>query len=667
MMCKKWRIIGRNKLAARLIAALLAVALLAGMPIFSASAATPSALKDLDPAAWYYKEVSGAINLGLFAGVSGTEFGVDRSITRAQFVTALARLCGKAEPTESVNQFTDVKKGAWYYHFVSWAYKKGLVNGVSNTEFAPDRPITRQEMCKMLGSTVEWLSGKTLSTKNAKVFADRGEIADWAKTWVNKCSANGLINGKENNRFVPLGQAKRQEAACVFYRYYAMTYPERLNFGLTVSGFTLNFDVDTDYYLCSSTKFSQCKITGYTGFTAINVQVEQYASYKPYASTAYKLGDNLKLGQGRAKITVTATLAGGIQREYLIVVTDPSAAINTYAQVEVNSTLNVRKEPNATSKILTTLNNGKKVYYFGHTADGKWCKVQVINTATVGYVSADYLQWAWEETNQPTQYKAAIDKLKKAHPNWTFSYVDVEMSYADALNTYGAAKEEYINPANYLNEDKIYAFLDIDTYDTRYWNDNMIKAIWAKETAITKSQAVTYFGAASKSLQMNPVYLACRAALEGGYGTSSYAKGKSSVTDVTIESQVKINGKTLTKGTHYDHLDLGGTFYNMFGIGAYDDNPNWCMVYAANRNWNSVFRAITEGGNWIKDQYLDHGSTTPYFFRYASYKRSYVDWHYYMTDPAAPAKEASILKRAYTDPNAAAHFVIPVYRNLPTA
>ena len=70
-----------------------------------------------------------------------------------------------------------------------------------------------------------------------------------------------------------------------------------------------------------------------------------------------------------------------------------------------------------------------------------------------------------------------------------------------------------------------------------------------------------------------------------------------------------------------------------------------------------MFRSIVEGANWVKDQYLDQGATTPYFFRFQGFQNKV-----YMSDVKAPLKEASILKKAYADPNAKAHFIIPVYQ-----
>lgn len=393
-------------------------------------------------------------------------------------------------------------------------------------------------------------------------------------------------------------------------------------------GIELDFDAEKDYYLCHPADFAACSVEGYSGFREVAVSVEQYASYYPYMNTPYTLGEPLELGNGRAKLTLTATFEDGTQREYLIALTDPNAADYAYARAWVTGSVHLRAEPSTSSASLALLESNKQVYYL--KTEGDWCMVEQLNTGKVGYVHRDYLRWEWLQTTAPEEYKGAIDALQKVHPNWTFEFADVEMTYAEALETYGSANAQYIDPLNYLAEDKIFAMLDIDSYTPSHWTDEGIAAIWANEAAISKAQAVEYFTAASESLWMNPYYIACRAALESGYGTSRFAKGT-------------VSG--------YEG------YYNFFGIQCYDSNPTVGAAYAKKRNWNSVFRSIVEGANWVKDQYLDRGAQTPYFFRFAGFQNKV-----YMSDVQAPLKEANILKRAYTDPLAPAHFIIPVYQ-----
>lgn len=672
-MFRRLHITGLNKL----LATLLSFATLCSMVGFTASAAY---FPDVKEGEWYFDAVNAAVQKGYFVGDADGSFYPNGKITRAQFATIVARYCGADFENASGAPFTDVPANEWYYGAVSWAYGRGIINGVSANEFRPSDPVTREQMCKMMGVALEQVKGKTLSAEGAKTFTDSAKISDYAKDWVAKCSAEGLITGHDTGAFDPAGNATRAQAAIVLTRCdekFVETPPSQdlpgqaSDYGLTVSGFSLNFNVDDDYYLANPTDFKNCRITGFKGFKSIKVSVEQYATYYPYAGKTYVLGQPLELGYGRAKVTVDATLPDNTVRSYMIILTDPNGADNCYAKVRVGSEVNLRAEPSTSSKSLAKLTNNTEVYYLG--TEGEWAHIQY--GSLVGWVydgagDENYIRWNWEETQMHGEYATAIDALQKAHPNWTFTFVDAEkdynaymeqialeraITYVDA--NYGKNHAEYeakvqeyyasylpqvatyMDPRYYLTEERIFAFLDIDTYDASLWNGAGIEAIWDNRYAlqqnpniISKKDAVNYFKIASQSLQMNPYYIACRAALESGYGKSQFARG----------AVVGFKG-----------------YYNFFGIQCYDSNPAKGAQYAKDRNWNTVERSIIEGANWVKDQYLDRGAVTPYFFRYSGF------WNKnYMSDLKAPSSEATILKRAYTDPNAKAHFIIPVYSNM---
>ncbi len=415
---------------------------------------------------------------------------------------------------------------------------------------------------------------------------------------------------------------------------------------ISVSGFALDFNVDTDYYIIHPESFENCSINSYTGFTNLTVGVEQYAGYFPYKNTPYVLKEPLKLGHGRSKITLTATLADNTTREYLLCMTDPNASDYAYAKAKIktDSLVKMYAHPDANSSVLETFEDGERVYYL--KTEGDWHLVEQLYTGVVGYIYKDFVQWEWLETEMPEIYAEPIAALQSAHPNWSFTFVDVEQTYADALAweqaTYGATNEDHLNPLNYLNEKDIFAFLDINTYDPSFWTSEGISAIWYNEPTlkkypelvdqiITKADAVRYIQDASRSLWMNPYIIASRAAHESGYGSSPFARG-------AIEN--------------YEG------YYNFFGIKCYTNNPTIGAEYAKKRNWNSVYRSFVEGANWIKDGYVDRGRSTIYFFRYARFEGGV-----YMDTPSAPKTEAQILARAFTDPNAKAHFIVPVYRD----
>ena len=105
--------------------------------------------------------------------------------------------------------------------YVSSAYMYGIISGVSETEFAPEKNITRQELCKMI------LSALTAAEINFSInedetlsFDDSDSIADWAKVPVVFAYNNGIIKGVGENKLDPLGESTCEQAIIMIYRAF---------------------------------------------------------------------------------------------------------------------------------------------------------------------------------------------------------------------------------------------------------------------------------------------------------------------------------------------------------------------------------------------------------------------------------------------------------------
>ena len=99
---------------------------------------------------WAYDNILSAVNMGLFTGVSDTEFAPNNTATRAMFVTVLGRLAGVGTSKTGDNKFTDVKNNDYFYPYVMWAVENGVVSGLSHSKFGSSRNITREQMSVML-------------------------------------------------------------------------------------------------------------------------------------------------------------------------------------------------------------------------------------------------------------------------------------------------------------------------------------------------------------------------------------------------------------------------------------------------------------------------------------------------------------------------------------
>ena len=105
---------------------------------------------DVPSGAWFYKPVHWAVENGITSGVSATEFGANNVCSRYQVVFFLWKAAGSPEPTSTYNPFHDVKSSDFFYKAVLWAVEKGVTAGLSPTEFGTHAPCTRAQVVTFL-------------------------------------------------------------------------------------------------------------------------------------------------------------------------------------------------------------------------------------------------------------------------------------------------------------------------------------------------------------------------------------------------------------------------------------------------------------------------------------------------------------------------------------
>lgn len=150
------------------------------------------AFSDLDNTQWYHEGVDYVLNNELMLGVGGSLFEPDGTVTRAQLAMVLYRVAGKPDVKNTANPFKDVTEGVWYADAVKWAAEAGVVKGISADEFAPEAPVTRQEIATML---YRFAKAEAVAEDKLAAFPDAASVADWAKDAMNWAVASGLING----------------------------------------------------------------------------------------------------------------------------------------------------------------------------------------------------------------------------------------------------------------------------------------------------------------------------------------------------------------------------------------------------------------------------------------------------------------------------------------
>lgn len=163
---------------------------------------------------WAEAEIANAVEKGYMKGVSDELFAPDESLTRAMFVTILYRVAG-LPANERTADFSDVPQDAWFAEAVTWAFENGIVRGVSDTLFAPNESVTREQMALILYR----YAAKDEEMAKAAPFTDLEGLSEESVKAVAWAYASGVIKGMTETTFEPQGQATRAQAAAIFVRF----------------------------------------------------------------------------------------------------------------------------------------------------------------------------------------------------------------------------------------------------------------------------------------------------------------------------------------------------------------------------------------------------------------------------------------------------------------
>ena len=195
---------------------------------------TFSKFTDVAPDAWYAKQVEYVVVNNYFSGMSPTTFEPQTKATRAMVVRVLYSAAGSPSVEGLTTPFNDVPAGEWYSNAVTWAYNSGVVFGMSDTEFAPNASVRREEFCAFLyryAEKVHLIDGKNVDmtiptsdiTSSLSTFKDRNDIDLWAHAAVKWCKYAKIVQGtkvEEDTYFYPQNGLTRAELATMIKGFF---------------------------------------------------------------------------------------------------------------------------------------------------------------------------------------------------------------------------------------------------------------------------------------------------------------------------------------------------------------------------------------------------------------------------------------------------------------
>lgn len=165
---------------------------------------------------WARPAVNYVLTKGYMSGVAATRFDPKGTVTRAQLAQVLYRMAGEPAVDTAQSPFEDVSPGAWYAAAAVWCGESGVAQGVREGKFAPNSPVTREQVCTM---TMNFYGGylhrdtELAPIEDMERYKDWQKVSPWAGDAVRWAWASGFMSGTSQTALSPLGRATREQLA----------------------------------------------------------------------------------------------------------------------------------------------------------------------------------------------------------------------------------------------------------------------------------------------------------------------------------------------------------------------------------------------------------------------------------------------------------------------
>ena len=188
-------------------------------PVVEPEVTPAPSFDDLSNVSWAEDEINYLAEKEIINGKAENKFFPQDNITRAEFVKILTLSMG-VDIEDMVYEdisFSDVGETDWYYPYVVYCKKTGIVNGDDNNQFRPNEKITRQDIAVIIYRAVFQKQGGDVYSPE---FEDNDTISSYAYDAVGCLNYNGIVKGNQDNCFEAKNNSTRAEAAVMIYRTF---------------------------------------------------------------------------------------------------------------------------------------------------------------------------------------------------------------------------------------------------------------------------------------------------------------------------------------------------------------------------------------------------------------------------------------------------------------
>lgn len=151
---------------------------------------------------------------GVLNGVSDTKFAPKLTVSRAMLAQVLMNI--STDKSVGLIELTDLKGDEWYADAITWAVTHGIFKGYPDGSFKAEQKLTRVEVASVLYS---FLKERGIDMPEVQDFKYEGkDIPAWSKEAVTKLAKLGIINGKSEANYEATSEFTREELAVALYK-----------------------------------------------------------------------------------------------------------------------------------------------------------------------------------------------------------------------------------------------------------------------------------------------------------------------------------------------------------------------------------------------------------------------------------------------------------------
>lgn len=165
---------------------------------------------------WAEKIINSVYASGIISGYSDNLFKPDINITRAEFSSLVVKSLGLEAGLYS-GKYADVSLQSWYAGIIQTMLNCSLIEGVTNDNFCPNAPITREDAALILVRAYKLIRSDVPYDELS--FSDADKISDYARSAVSSAVALGIVKGNESGLFLPKSNATRAEATVMLSNF----------------------------------------------------------------------------------------------------------------------------------------------------------------------------------------------------------------------------------------------------------------------------------------------------------------------------------------------------------------------------------------------------------------------------------------------------------------